>query len=98
MRLLLDIHIWVWSQLEPRRIKSRVARALGHSRRALATVAIREATLTNDVVVEGAAVFLPHDDPADRFLVATARYYELTLVTADQRLIDSNLVPVLANR
>ena len=34
----------------------------------------------------------------DRFLVATARVLELTLVTADERLIDAGAVPVLANR
>ena len=28
-----------------------------------------------------------HDDPADRFLVATAKVFDLTLVTPDERLI-----------
>jgi PIN domain nuclease of toxin-antitoxin system len=34
-------------------------------------------------------------DPADRTIVATARVHGLTLVTSDQRIIDSNLVPVV---
>jgi PIN domain nuclease of toxin-antitoxin system len=37
-------------------------------------------------------------DPADRFLVATARVYDLTLVTADERLTRVQGLKVLANR
>ena len=36
---------------------------------------------------------LPHQDPADRFLVATALTYELTLVTADETLIEAKACP-----
>jgi len=43
-------------------------------------------------------VQLPHRDPADRFLVATARVFDLTLVTADEHLLKARQVPVLANR
>jgi PIN domain nuclease of toxin-antitoxin system len=32
-------------------------------------------------------VRLDHDDPADRFLAATGDVYEVTLVTADARLL-----------
>lgn len=35
-------------------------------------------------------------DPADRAIVATARVGRLRLVTSDQRIIESKLVPVLA--
>jgi PIN domain nuclease of toxin-antitoxin system len=35
-------------------------------------------------------------DPADRAIVATARVQRLRLVTSDQRIIESKLVPVLA--
>ena len=41
---------------------------------------------------------LPHQDPADRFLAATARVYDLTLVTADERLLGSRRIATLANR
>lgn len=44
------------------------------------------------------AVSLPHRDPADRFLAATALVHELTLVTADERLIEAAKCRVLANR
>jgi PIN domain nuclease of toxin-antitoxin system len=38
-----------------------------------------------------------HKDPADRFLAATAVAYDLTLVTADQKLIGVPGLKVLAN-
>ena len=41
---------------------------------------------------------MPHQDPADRFLAATARVLDLTLVTADTRLLDSTEFAVMANR
>ena len=34
-------------------------------------------------------------DPADRAIVATARVHRLSLVSSDQRIIDSELVPVI---
>ena len=34
-------------------------------------------------------------DPADRAIVATARVHRLRLVTSDQRIIASGLVPVV---
>jgi PIN domain nuclease of toxin-antitoxin system len=39
-----------------------------------------------------------HEDPADRFLVATALLYDLVLVTADEALIRAKPCPILANR
>jgi PIN domain nuclease of toxin-antitoxin system len=65
---------------------------------ALDAVPMREAPITYLVAQETARVQLPHRDPADRFLVATARVFDLTLVTADEHLIKARQVPVLANR
>jgi PIN domain nuclease of toxin-antitoxin system len=59
---------------------------------------LREAAVTHDVAVESRVVDLPHQDPADRFLAATARVYDLTLVTADERLLGSRRISTLANR
>jgi PIN domain nuclease of toxin-antitoxin system len=41
---------------------------------------------------------LAHRDPADRFLLATARVFELTLVTADAHLLKVRNVSLLPNR
>ena len=57
-----------------------------------------EAVLTFDVAQEAARVHLPHRDPADRYLVATARFYDLTLVTADERLLRVPDVKILPAR
>lgn len=67
-------------------------------REQLARVSFREAPLNSDVAIESRAIVLPHGDPADRFLAATARVYELTLVTADERLLGGKGFSTLANR
>jgi PIN domain nuclease of toxin-antitoxin system len=58
----------------------------------------REAAITHEVALASRRVDLPHQDPADRFLAATAAVYQLTLVTADDRLLHSKSFAVMANR
>jgi PIN domain nuclease of toxin-antitoxin system len=55
----------------------------------------QEAPINLEVTVQSRLVNLPHQDPADRFLVATAFVYDLTLVTADTRIIDAESIAVL---
>ena len=57
----------------------------------------REAPLSHDIAVMSRQLTLPHQDPADRFLAATALVMGLTLVTADERLMHSTEYAVLAN-
>jgi PIN domain nuclease of toxin-antitoxin system len=57
--------------------------------------AIRILPLTIDVAIEVASLGSVLRDPADRAIVATARVHRLRLVTSDQRIIDSRLVPVV---
>ncbi len=59
---------------------------------------LREAPLTHEIVRTGLALLLPHTDPADRFLAATAKVLRLTLLTADQKLLGLGDIPTLANR
>ena len=61
----------------------------------LHTIPMKEAAINSEVAIQSRNVNLPHQDPADRFLAATAKVYELTLVTADARIIDADAVPVL---
>jgi PIN domain nuclease of toxin-antitoxin system len=49
---------------------------------------LREAAFTWGVAEELRYTILSHRDPADRFIVATAKFYDLTLVTSDRRLIE----------
>jgi PIN domain nuclease of toxin-antitoxin system len=65
---------------------------------ALERAPLEEAVLNHEVALRSREVSLPHQDPADRFLVATALTYELTLVTADETLIAARPCPILANR
>jgi PIN domain nuclease of toxin-antitoxin system len=67
-------------------------------REALARAPLKEAVLNHEVARESRSVRLPHDDPADRFIAATARVYDLTLVTADERLLHAEACKLLANR
>ena len=52
----------------------------------LSAVPLREAPVTHEVARETGRLQLANRDPADRFLLATAKVFELTLVTADARL------------
>jgi len=63
-----------------------------------ATMHMREAPLTHEIVVAAQQLPLAHQDPADRFLAATAGVLGLTLVTADQRLLGLGTIATLANR
>jgi len=67
-------------------------------RKAIEAVPLREAPVTWEIALETGCIRLPHRDPADRFLAATAKVLGLTLVTADEHLIRARAVPVLANR
>jgi PIN domain nuclease of toxin-antitoxin system len=57
----------------------------------------RHAPLTNEIVVASQYLAL-HADPADRFIAATAQVLDLTLVTADQRLLGLGTIRTMANR
>jgi PIN domain nuclease of toxin-antitoxin system len=61
-------------------------------------VPLRDAVLTRQVAIESRRVRVAHEDPADRFIAATAAVYDLTLVTADDRLLGVDGVRTLANR
>jgi PIN domain nuclease of toxin-antitoxin system len=63
-----------------------------------ATAHLREAPLTHEIVVAAHELPLLHQDPADRFLAATAGALDLTLVTADARLLGLGKIATLANR
>lgn len=65
---------------------------------ALRATPAQEAPLTHAVAMESRKLRLKHQDPADRFLAATAKVYELTLVTADAHLLRSREFATMPNR
>lgn len=64
---------------------------------ALRRMPVRQATMTHEIALASRAVDLPHQDPADRFLAATAKVMDLTLVTADAQLAEASDIAVLRN-
>ncbi len=64
-------------------------------RDALKVTGAREAPLRHEVAILSRSIELAHQDPADRFLAATAAVYDLTLVTADECLLKASGYSVL---
>ena len=64
---------------------------------ARATGGIKEAVLTHEVVLAARDLHL-HKDPADRLIAATALVLDLTLLTADERLLELTNIKTLAGR
>jgi PIN domain nuclease of toxin-antitoxin system len=56
---------------------------------------IKEAPLTAEVALATREIRLPHRDPADMFLAATAKVFDLTLVTSDANLLAVGEISVL---
>ena len=128
LKLLLDTHIWIWSQIAPERLGHRVQRELldPSNEQWLSPISVWEVALLNRkhrITIPGdfaewcnralagffeaplthgialaAEQILLQGDPADRFLAATAKVLELTLVTADQRMLGLGEIATLANR
>ena len=83
---LSPISVWEFRVLVE---KGRVTLNMGFEEwiaQALTEFSPREAPLTTEVVLAMSKIQLPHRDPADAFLAATAKVFQLTLVTADTRL------------
>jgi PIN domain nuclease of toxin-antitoxin system len=53
---------------------------------ALKTLETREAPMNHPIAILSRQIALPHQDPADRFIVATAIYYGLKLATVNGNL------------
>jgi PIN domain nuclease of toxin-antitoxin system len=65
--------------------------------RALTTMELTEAPLNFEVAAAMTEVNLPHADPADLFLAASAKAFGLTLVTSDRNLIRTKEISVMEN-
>ena len=58
---------------------------------------IKEAPLNIQISIRSRQLDLPHQDPADRFISATALIYDLTLMTIDERLISAPWLPTVTH-
>lgn len=95
---LSSVSVWEFLALVRKNRLSIVGSADRWLREALTTTQLREAPVTHAVAMESERLDLPHWDPADRFIAATSRLLEATLITADRRLIEAQGLDVLANR
>jgi PIN domain nuclease of toxin-antitoxin system len=97
-RYLSPVSIWETTVLlEMRRVNLR--QDFGDwFKQSVADLALLEAPLHWTVAHELRFTSLGHRDPADRFLVVTAKVYDLTLVTADESLMSVQGLSVLPNR
>ena len=57
--------------------------------KSLKSLAIGEAPLNRHIAVLSRQIDLPHQDPADRFIAATAIHYQLQLATVDTHLTNA---------
>lgn len=81
-------------QEEAVQISTDFATWLANSLNALPVI---EAPLTFEVARTVPILAVPHQDSADLFLAATAKAFELTLITADRILIKTEGISVLSN-
>ncbi len=56
----------------------------------------QEAALNQTIAILSRQLACPHQDPADRFIAATAVYYGLQLVTVDQNLLNTPSLEIFA--
>jgi len=58
---------------------------------------IKEIPIDMRIAVKSREINLSHQDPADRFIAATAFTNRLTLITADRKLAESEEISILYN-
>ena len=54
----------------------------------------QEAQLTHTIAIKSRTIRLPHEDPADRFIAATAWEYGLILITEDKHLKKASQITI----
>jgi PIN domain nuclease of toxin-antitoxin system len=67
-------------------------------RQALAKGFVADAALTHEIALHSRLIELPHQDPADRFIAATALVNGFTLATSDKYLLKCRSFHTLPNR
>ncbi len=65
-------------------------------RQAFKELPLNEAKLNHEIAILSRSLPLTQQDPADRFIAASAQFYELTLITMDRSLRQSKKIPTLA--
>ena len=95
---LSPISIWELTILNAKGRTASVGRIEDWIANALRASPMREAPITSEVALATNQFRPEHPDPADAFLAATAKVYDLTLVTSDAALLASKEIATLVNR
>ena len=96
---LSPISVWELLMLTDKgRIQLNNEDAVSWARRTIERLQLREAPVTTDVALETPGMILNHADPSDRLIAASAKVFDLTLVTADEKLIAARGIKLLPNR
>ena len=66
--------------------------------KSMADLEMTEAPFTVEVALALSSIAFSHGDPADRFIAATAKVFDLTLITSDERLLHLPEIKVMSNR
>jgi PIN domain nuclease of toxin-antitoxin system len=66
-------------------------------REVFSRVPFKEAVLNHEVALQSRKLRLGHQDPADRFIAASALVYDLTLITSDKRLLGLTDIKLFPN-
>ena len=56
--------------------------------KAMEILPVREASMSFPIALRSRGIVLTHEDPADRFIVATALEMRMSLLTSDRRLLE----------
>ena len=64
--------------------------------KSLAALTVMEAPLTGEIALLSRQIDLPHKDPADRFIAATALHYELPIATVDSHLVGAEWLQTIS--
>lgn len=59
---------------------------------------IIEIPIDKSIAIESRRLLLPHQDPVDRFIAATASIFSFTLITSDNVLANSKELSIQYNR
>ncbi len=94
---LSPISVWEFLQLARGGRFSRVSDPSAWVKEAMTDWPLREAALTWQIAREAGDFEIPHGDPGDRPIIATARVMQCKLVTQDETIIVSNLVETIPN-
>jgi PIN domain nuclease of toxin-antitoxin system len=95
---LSPVSVWELVMLVEKRRIELDTDVLSWTRRTIEELRLQEAPLTMEVALETPVLDLRHGDPSDRLIAAAAKVLDLTLVTADEKLIAAPGIKVLANR